>query len=170
MSDHLQEDFPIEWEEDHSVTRREFFKFLTLASGGIAVGTTALALIAKLPRTERRFEPAQICTVADLRPGSALPFTYPCPTDLCILVCTREGEYRAFTRRCTHLSCPVVYRADERGALEKLVARRREENPLRHCAGPVARPPDALKPNGNRTGRPHLTHQVDRTDVDAELE
>lgn len=115
MSDHLQEDFPIEWEEDHFVTRREFFKFLTLASGGIAVGTTALALIAKLPRTERRFEPAQICTVADLRPGSALPFTYPCPTDLCILVCTREGEYRAFTRRCTHLSCPVVYRADERG-------------------------------------------------------
>lgn len=109
MNDKLKEDFPIEWEDDHFVTRREFFKFLTLASGGIALGTGALAVYSRLPKAERKFVPALICGVDDLRPGSALAFSYPRPSDLCILVRKRDGEFVAYSRRCTHLSCPVEY-------------------------------------------------------------
>lgn len=109
MIERLHEDFPIEWEDDHFVTRREFFKFLTLASGGVAVGTTALAVYSTLPKRERAFEPALICKVGELAPGTAKAFTYPRPTDICLLVCTQDGRYLAFSRRCTHLSCPVDY-------------------------------------------------------------
>lgn len=82
---------------------------MTLASGGIAVGTGALAAYASLPKEERHFDPAMICNLGDLQPGKALAFSYPRPSDLCILVRKKDGEFVAFTRRCTHLSCPVEY-------------------------------------------------------------
>jgi len=115
MSERIREDFPIEWEDDHFVTRREFFKFVTLASGGVAVGTVAVAAYAQLPKTVRSFEPAMIATIGDLDAGSAMPFNYPRPTDLCLLVRRKDGEFVAFNRRCTHLSCPVEYQAREQG-------------------------------------------------------
>jgi Rieske Fe-S protein len=118
MTDKLREDFPIDWEDDHFVTRREFFKFMTLASGGIAVGTTALAAYAALPKSERRFEPAFVCRRDQVRPGESLAFGYPRSSDLCILVRRQDGEYAAFSRRCTHLSCPVVF--ESKGTVERL--------------------------------------------------
>ena len=118
MSDRLREDFPIDWEEDHYVTRREFFKFMTLASGGIAIGTTALAAYASLPKHERTFEPALLCRIGDVKVGESLAFGYPRPTDLCILVRKQDGDYAAFARRCTHLSCPVVFQSQ--GTVERL--------------------------------------------------
>lgn len=111
MDKHLKDDFPVDWEDDHFVTRREFFKFLTLASGGLAVGTTAIAAYSKLPKGERQFEPALICKTADLKVGSALSFSYPRPSDLCLLIHKIDGDFVAYTRRCTHLSCPVEYEA-----------------------------------------------------------
>lgn len=113
MNDKLREDFPIEWEDDHFVTRREFFRFLTLASGGMALGTAALAAYAKLPKGVRKFEPAMICRTDDLKPGAALAYSYPRSSDLCILVRKKDGEFVSFSRRCTHLSCPVEYEVHE---------------------------------------------------------
>ena len=109
MDDQLRQDFPVDWEDDHFVTRREFFKFMTLASGGLAIGTAAMAAYAQLPKGERHFEPARIASTGDLSPGESLAFNYPRRSDLCLLVRRKDGEYVAFSRRCTHLSCPVVY-------------------------------------------------------------
>lgn len=113
MNDKLKQDFPIDWEDDHFVTRREFFRFLTLASGGIAFGTVALAGYSRLPKDNRDFDPAIICKVADIRLGSALAFSYPRPSDICLLIRKQDGEFVAYKRRCTHLSCPVEYEALE---------------------------------------------------------
>lgn len=118
MDDSLRKDFPIEWEEDHFVTRREFFKFLTLASGGLAAGTVALTSFGSVPRKERSFEPTKICSIAELKLGSSLAFSYPRPTDLCLLVRQANGQFVAYSRRCTHLSCPVQY--DNDGQVERL--------------------------------------------------
>ncbi len=109
MNERLQEEFPIEWEDDHFVTRREFFRFLTLASGGLALGTVAVAAYSKIPKGQRSFDPALICKVADLKPGTSLHFSFPRPSDLCLLICRKDGKYVAYSRRCTHLSCPVQY-------------------------------------------------------------
>lgn len=112
MDQQLKSDFPVDWEEDHYVSRREFVKFMTLASGGLAVGTAGLAVWAHTPRDHRTFEAALIAKVADVPVGQALAFSYPQPRDLCILVHSREGEFRAYSRRCTHLSCPVEFQPE----------------------------------------------------------
>ena len=112
MDAKVQSDFPIDWEDDHYVSRREFFRFLTLASGGLAVGSTAMGVWSRTSRDERRFEPAPIARLTELEPGQAMAFTYPRPTDICILVHRPMGGYVAYSRRCTHLSCPVYYQAD----------------------------------------------------------
>ena len=112
MEEKLREDFPIDWDEDNYVSRREFFKFMTLASGGLAVGSFALATWTKVPRGERRFQRALIANLKDVPVGGSLAFSYPRPQDLCLLVHDTPGNYVAFSRRCTHLSCPVEYQAD----------------------------------------------------------
>lgn len=112
MEQKLSEDFPIDWEEDQYVTRREFFKFMTLASGGLALGSAALAGWAAIPRGAIKFERAKISGVADVPVGGFLAFTYPRETDPCILLQPEQGKFVAYSRRCTHLSCPVEYQAD----------------------------------------------------------
>ncbi len=113
MEGKLQQDFPIDWEEDNYVSRREFFKFLTLASGGLALGSATMAIWSKIPREERRFEPMHIVGGGALLPGAAMSFRYPRQHDLCILVRKPSGELVAYSRRCTHLSCPVNYEPDK---------------------------------------------------------
>ena len=109
MDDRVTENFPVDWDEDHFVTRREFFKYTTLASGGLALGTVALAVSVRIPKGVRHFDTAKICLSGDLKPGSAFGFSYPRPSDLCLLVRRKDGSLVAFSRRCTHLSCPVEY-------------------------------------------------------------
>lgn len=113
MEQKLRDDFPIDWEEDHYVSRREFFKFMTLASGGLALGSAGLAAWAQLKRDHRTFEPAMIAKVSDVPVGSSFGFSYPRPGDICILIHAKQGEYVAYSRRCTHLSCPVDYQHEK---------------------------------------------------------
>jgi len=114
MNDRLRKDFPIEWEEDNYVSRREFFKFMTLASGGLALGSVGLAAISRMKRGEVQFEPARIAALGDVEVGGSLGFSYPRPADICILIQPEPGKYIAYSRRCTHLSCPVSYEHDQK--------------------------------------------------------
>ncbi len=109
----VQSDFPIDWEEDHYVSRREFFKFLTLAGGGLAAGTVTIAALGSRPRSEIRFEPKLIANAASLETGKAMTFSYPREHDICLLVRPTEGELVAYKQRCTHLSCPVQWQPEE---------------------------------------------------------
>jgi nitrite reductase/ring-hydroxylating ferredoxin subunit len=112
MDERLRDDFSIDWEEDRYVSRREFFKFMTVASGGLAVGT---AVLAGWSRAEGEGERRRLQIVAskDLPKGRAIQFTFPDKDDLCILVHRESGEFVAFSRRCTHLSCPVQFQAEQ---------------------------------------------------------
>jgi Rieske Fe-S protein len=112
MKNELQGEFPIDWTEDNFVSRREFFKFMTLASGGLALGSAGLAAWAQIKRKERHFERMHIARMDEISVGESLQFFYPRPNDICILVHRSPGEFTAFSRRCTHLSCPVNYEHD----------------------------------------------------------
>ncbi len=113
MEDKLRQDFPIDWDEDHFVSRKEFLKFMTLASGGLALGSVGLALWTKLPRDHRQMQAMAIGEVASLAVGASMAFTYPREHDLCILLQPAPGVYKAFSRRCTHLSCPVEWEPEK---------------------------------------------------------
>ena len=102
------QDFPIEWEGDHYVSRREMVKFLTLGSFLLVLANWATAfarsMIRKDSSTVLRLGPA-----SDLAQNGALLFRYPTPQDPCIAVRTQEGALVAYSQVCTHLSCAVVY-------------------------------------------------------------
>lgn len=113
MEEKLREDFSIEWDVDRYVSRREFFKFMTLASGGLAAGSAVLAAWPSLrPQNKVDLLRTKVALVGDVPIGGSAQFTYPGPDDLCILVHRRDGAFDAFSRRCTHLSCPVQFQPD----------------------------------------------------------
>jgi nitrite reductase/ring-hydroxylating ferredoxin subunit len=107
-----QGELTIRWDDSHYTTRRELAKFLTLGSALLAGANVAVAVAAHT-RRERSYEPKRIAAADALAPGESLLFRYPTDDDPCILVCTRAGALVAFSQVCTHLSCAVVYRAED---------------------------------------------------------
>jgi Rieske Fe-S protein len=114
VEDKLRDDFSIEWDVDRYVSRREFFKFLTLASGGLVAGSAVLAAWPALrPKADLAFPRTLVAKVGDVPAGGSAEFNYPGQNDLCILLHRRDGGFDAYSRRCTHLSCPVQFQPDE---------------------------------------------------------
>jgi len=103
-----KQDFPVEWEGDHYVTRREMVKFMTLGSLLLAAANWVTVLAGKFlhrgSRSERYIAPASA-----LEQTGSLLFRYPTDKDPCIAVRTPEGKLVAYSQVCTHLSCAVVY-------------------------------------------------------------
>lgn len=113
MDSDIRDDFPVDWEDDNHVTRREFLRFGTLASGGLALGSVALAGWSRFKTVGPDMEPQRIAIASELSPGQAVHFNYPRPVDLCLLIRRTNGELAAFKRRCTHLSCPVGFEPEK---------------------------------------------------------
>jgi len=103
-----EEDFPIQTEQDHYVTRREFAKFLTLGSALLAAANALIAVVG-LRRKEERLPAALIREGSSLPAGGSALFRYPTTQDPCILIRSRAGEFLAYSQVCTHLSCAVVH-------------------------------------------------------------
>jgi Rieske Fe-S protein len=111
-----RQDFPIEWEGDHYVTRREMVKFMTLGSVLLAAANWIAALAAsflhRAPSGER-----YIGSASALEQTGSLLFRYPSDGDPCIAVRTPDGKLVAYSQVCTHLSCAVVYNKPENALL-----------------------------------------------------
>ncbi len=105
-------DFPIEWEGDHYVTRREMVKFLTLGSLILAAANWVMALVGKTLKRES-YSGQVIGSASELDQKGSLLFRYPTDKDPCIAVRTPEGKLVAYSQVCTHLSCAVVYSKDQ---------------------------------------------------------
>lgn len=107
-----RDDFPVRWDEDNYMTRRELAKFLTLGSGLLAGVNGLVAFIGlngHLPAAPVR----RIAGANEVEPGGSLLFRYPTDDDPCILVRDESGRFDAFSQVCTHLSCAVVHRPGE---------------------------------------------------------
>lgn len=105
-----RQDFPILWDEDHYVTRRELAKFLTLGSGTIVLATAGVAVIGDRLRPQGRMQRRRIEGAERIERGGSLLFRYPAEDDPCILVRLANGGLVAYSQVCTHLSCAVVHR------------------------------------------------------------
>jgi nitrite reductase/ring-hydroxylating ferredoxin subunit len=104
-------DFPIEWEGDHYVSRREMVKFLTLGSLLLTVANWFAALAARFRRTSAH--PQRLVGSASvLDQQQSVLFRYPTEQDPCIAIRTPEGKLVGYSQVCTHLSCAVVYNKD----------------------------------------------------------
>ena len=111
-----REDFPVRWDDDHYMTRRELAKFLTLGSGllaGVNLLIAYIGLTGRIPTTSVQ----RIAATDDVQRGGSLLFRYPTGDDPCILVRDAAGRFDAFSQVCTHLSCAIVHRADEQALM-----------------------------------------------------
>jgi len=111
-----REEFPIREDEERYVTRRQFSRFLVLTSLGMFVGNVWI-----LAKTWFRKEPAaveaRIAGASTLAIGESTVFEYPAPGEPCLLIRTGDDRFVAFSQKCTHLSCAVVY-SKERDRIE----------------------------------------------------
>jgi arsenite oxidase small subunit len=105
-------DFPIEWEKDHYVTRREMVKFLTLGSAFLVAANGLMAVAGRLAHPEQ-FQRKTVALASAVPNNSSVLFRYPTEADPCIMVRNREGVLVAYSQVCTHLSCAVVHKPDE---------------------------------------------------------
>ncbi len=108
-----RQDFPIDWPQDHYVSRRDFTKFMILTSLAFTVGQ--FWIFVENIRRRRRGEPPirRIAPLQEIAIGGSLTFAYPEADDNCLLVRTGEQTLVAFSQKCTHLSCSVVPRVAE---------------------------------------------------------
>ena len=105
-----REDFPTEWEADNYVTRREFTKFLVLASAATFLGNGYFVLRGN--KAGEKYPRVDIGEAAAVAPGESRLFRYPTQNDPAILLGLADGAFVAYLQRCTHLSCPVQFRAE----------------------------------------------------------
>jgi Rieske Fe-S protein len=103
-----RQDFPIDWPEDHYVSRRDFTKFMVLTSFAFVVGQVWIGVQNFLRRRRGEAEMQRIASLGQLPVGGAFTFDYPEAHDSCVLVRTAENSFVAFSQKCTHLSCAVV--------------------------------------------------------------
>lgn len=103
-------DFPITAEGEDAVTRREFARYLVLASGIFAGGSIGVATLTSVLPVEHG-EPRALVVAGALPPGGVYLFRYPTEHDPAILVRSLDGELRAYSQKCTHLGCVVTWRA-----------------------------------------------------------
>ena len=107
-----RQDFPVRWESDNYVTRREMVKFLALGSLTIAGANAVVAGIphivkaSAMPRTK-------IALASSIPVGGSRLFAYPTEEDPCILVRQSNGDLVAYSQVCTHLACAVIHREEE---------------------------------------------------------
>lgn len=107
---HWRSDFPIEWEPDNYVTRREFTRFLVLVSGATVFGNGYFVL-SRGPSVSEAMPSVRVAGAEELQPGQVKLFRYPTENDPAILIRLANGEHVAYLQRCTHLSCPVHFAA-----------------------------------------------------------
>jgi nitrite reductase/ring-hydroxylating ferredoxin subunit len=104
-------DFPFTAEGEDEVTRREFARYLVLASAAFAVGSVGVAVWTTL-RPINRGDAQPIVAESALPAGSVHLFRYPTELDPAILLHLPGGELRAFSQKCTHLGCVVTFDRD----------------------------------------------------------
>ena len=103
-----KEEFSIHAADERYVSRRQFTKFLTLASLGMFVGNLWILARSYFTR-DAVFPRSMVAGIGEIPVGGVKLFAYPTAADRCILVRTAENEYNAFSQKCTHLSCAVYY-------------------------------------------------------------
>ncbi|HEX6284818.1 MAG TPA: Rieske 2Fe-2S domain-containing protein [Pyrinomonadaceae bacterium] len=100
---------PARSNDSPSVDRRTFCNGLLLTSTALILSETATAEAAASQDSMVAYPPSRIDGAELLLPGASLYFNYPTRNDPAVLLRLNEGEFRAYSRRCSHAGCSVTY-------------------------------------------------------------
>ena len=110
-----EEEFSVSTTEQGYVERRQFGRFLLLTSGAMFAGQLWLVAKGWLSKATASVWPRKtIANTGELPIGAAKVFQYPGPGDDCLLVRVDDNRYVAYSQKCTHLSCAVIYSAGKK--------------------------------------------------------
>jgi Rieske Fe-S protein len=90
------------------VNRRQFMKFTLLTSLAMFCGSVWIVVRSWLRRAHVLPE-MRVADVGELAVGEVKVFGYPEPQDPCLLIRLDRDSFVAYSQKCTHLSCAVVY-------------------------------------------------------------
>ena len=96
------------------VTRRTFCNSLLLTTGVVLVAPSVVGNSAAAQESTIAYPPRKIDGADTLLPGASLYFDYPTRNDPAVLVRSAEGEFRAYSRKCSHAGCSVEVDAPRR--------------------------------------------------------
>lgn len=94
-------------------SRRAFCTSLMLTSAGLALAGSNHTEV-KAAQDSIAYPPRRIEGSETLIPGSCLYFNYPTRNDPAVLLRSNDGEFSAYSRRCSHAGCSVDYEASSR--------------------------------------------------------
>jgi Rieske Fe-S protein len=96
--------------QDGEITRREFCNCLLLTSTGLFIAATTPAAKAAAPQDPLlAYPPLKIEGAERLMPGSSLYFTSPRRDDPAILVRAQDGQFYAYSQKCSHMGCSIYF-------------------------------------------------------------
>jgi len=90
-------------------TRRTFCAELMLTSAGLVLAGPQLTKAKATQDSIVAYPPRRIEGAETLLPGSCLYFNYPTRDDPAVLLRASDGEYSAYSRRCSHAGCSVDF-------------------------------------------------------------
>ena len=103
------------WNGLSQVTRRTFCSELLLTSTVVVLRPRSVAGEAVNPQeTTIRYPPMKIEGAEALMVGSSIYFEYPTRNDPAVLLRSSDGEYTAYSRKCSHAGCSVEFDAARR--------------------------------------------------------
>ena len=95
-------------------TRRAFCTDFLLTSTALVLAAPTVTRVVAGQDSMVAYPPRKIEGAEALLWGSGLYFNYPTRNDPAVLLRSNEGEYRAFSRRCSHAGCSVEFDAPRR--------------------------------------------------------
>ncbi len=107
-----RDEFSVFTADERYVNRRQFTKFLTLTSFGMMVGNLWILARSALRRPPS-YPRMAVAGLDEIPVGGVKTFNYPTADDPCILVRTAAENYVAYSQKCTHLSCAVIYQKEQ---------------------------------------------------------
>ena len=101
--------FPYHWDADDLASRRELLRFAVYASGALFGSTAIIAALGLVRRQTTTTPPQAIARASDVPEGTAVYFNFPEADTQAMLLHLPGGRFVAYSQRCTHLSCPVIF-------------------------------------------------------------
>jgi len=95
-------------------TRRAFCTDLLLTSTALVLAAPTVTKVVAAQDSKVAYPPQRIDGAETLLSGQCLYFNYPTRNDPAVLLRSNEGEYTAYSRRCSHAGCSVEFDAPRR--------------------------------------------------------
>jgi Rieske Fe-S protein len=107
-----QATFPLHWDADELLSRREMLRWTVMASGALFAATAGIVGLGYIQKSNTSLVRKSIIRATELSVGDVHYFQYPTAEDQAILLHLADGRFAAYSGKCTHLSCAVYYKKE----------------------------------------------------------